>query len=223
MTVDLVIGNGRVVTPGGVIGGGVAIDGERIVAVGADATLPPARRTIDAREQYVIPGLIDAPCSHGQRGGRLDRGGPGPEHAGGDGRRPARRRDHLRALRRPAERAPGAEHRDDHARGQPLVARGLLLPRHRVDRRPSRRAARGVESRRHVVQAFLQRLQAAPHRGALLARRPVGRRHAAAVAALLRRARGARHLHRPLRGHRRRRRARGRADGGRPHGPRCLE
>ena len=50
MTVDLVIGNGRVVTPGGVIGGGVAIDGERIVQVGADATLPPARRTIDARE-----------------------------------------------------------------------------------------------------------------------------------------------------------------------------
>jgi dihydropyrimidinase len=60
VTVDLVIGNGRVVTPGGVIGGGVAIKGERIVAVGADATLPPARRTIDAREQYVIPGLIDA-------------------------------------------------------------------------------------------------------------------------------------------------------------------
>ena len=60
MTVDLVIRNGRVVTPGGVIGGGVAIEGERIVAVGADATLPPARRTIDAREQYVIPGLIDA-------------------------------------------------------------------------------------------------------------------------------------------------------------------
>ena len=60
MTVDLVIRNGRVVTPAGVIGGGVAIDGERIVAVGADATLPPARRTIDAREQYVLPGLIDA-------------------------------------------------------------------------------------------------------------------------------------------------------------------
>ena len=60
MTVDLVIRNGRVVTPAGVIGGGVAIDGDRIVAVGADATLPPARRTIDAREQYVLPGLIDA-------------------------------------------------------------------------------------------------------------------------------------------------------------------
>jgi dihydropyrimidinase/dihydroorotase len=60
VTVDLVIRNGRVVTPAGVIGGGVAIDGERIVAVGADATLPPARRAIDAREQYVLPGLIDA-------------------------------------------------------------------------------------------------------------------------------------------------------------------
>jgi imidazolonepropionase-like amidohydrolase len=60
MTVDLVISNGRVVTPGGVIGGGVAIHGERIVAVGAEATLPPSRRTIDAHEQYVIPGLIDA-------------------------------------------------------------------------------------------------------------------------------------------------------------------
>src|SRR6185295_13070884 len=60
MPIDLVIGNGRVVTPAGVIGGGVAIDGERIVAVGADATLPPARRRIDARGQYVIPGLIDA-------------------------------------------------------------------------------------------------------------------------------------------------------------------
>jgi len=60
MTVDLVIRNGRVVTPAGVIGGGVAIGGERIVAVGADATLPPSRRTIDAREQYVLPGLVDA-------------------------------------------------------------------------------------------------------------------------------------------------------------------
>jgi len=60
VTVDLVIGNGRIVTPGGMLEGGVAIDGERIVAVGAAATLPPARRTIDARGQYVIPGLIDA-------------------------------------------------------------------------------------------------------------------------------------------------------------------
>lgn len=58
--VELVIRNGRVVTPAGLVHGGVAVDGERIVAVGADATLPAAHRTIDAREHYVIPGLIDA-------------------------------------------------------------------------------------------------------------------------------------------------------------------
>src|SRR4029079_3050484 len=60
MPIDLVVANGRVVTPVGVIAGGVAIDGERIVAVGADSSLPAARRRIDARGQYVIPGLIDA-------------------------------------------------------------------------------------------------------------------------------------------------------------------
>jgi dihydropyrimidinase/dihydroorotase len=60
MTADLVIRNGRVVAPGGVVSGGLAVAGETIVAVGADATLPAARRTIDAREQYVLPGLIDA-------------------------------------------------------------------------------------------------------------------------------------------------------------------
>ena len=58
--VDLVIRNGQVVTAGGVLRGGVAVEGETIVAVGADAGLPAARRTIDAREQYVMPGLIDA-------------------------------------------------------------------------------------------------------------------------------------------------------------------
>ena len=60
MQVDLVIRNGRVVTPAGLVHGGVAVAGERIVAVGADAMLPVAYRTIDAREQYVLPGLIDA-------------------------------------------------------------------------------------------------------------------------------------------------------------------
>lgn len=58
--VDLVIRNGLVVTPAGTLHGGVAVDGETIVAVGAETTLPPGRRLIDARGQYVIPGLIDA-------------------------------------------------------------------------------------------------------------------------------------------------------------------
>ena len=60
MTAELVIQNGRVVTPGGVIAGGVAIAGETIVAVGADRELPAGRRRVDARDQYVLPGLIDA-------------------------------------------------------------------------------------------------------------------------------------------------------------------
>src|SRR4051794_38277336 len=60
MTVDTVVGNGLVITPGGIIHGGVAIEGERIVAVGLEAGLPPARRTIDARRGTIIPGFIDA-------------------------------------------------------------------------------------------------------------------------------------------------------------------
>jgi len=38
--IDLVIRNGRVVTPTGVIRDGVAVAGETIVAIGADQTLP---------------------------------------------------------------------------------------------------------------------------------------------------------------------------------------
>jgi dihydropyrimidinase/dihydroorotase len=60
MPADLVIRNGRVVTPGGVVPGGLAISGETIVAIDADAKLPAARRIIDARGQYALPGLIDA-------------------------------------------------------------------------------------------------------------------------------------------------------------------
>ena len=58
--VELVIRNGTVVTSRGRFHGGVAIEGERIVAVGADESLPRGHRVIDAGERYVIPGLIDA-------------------------------------------------------------------------------------------------------------------------------------------------------------------
>ena len=63
MKADIVIRNGRVITPGGEIHGGVAIEGERITHVGGDATLPDATRVIDAREAYIIPGLIE-PHAH---------------------------------------------------------------------------------------------------------------------------------------------------------------
>ncbi len=58
--VDLVIRNGTVVTTGGRFHGGLAVEGERIVAVGTDGSLPPAHRVIDAGDRYVLPGLIDA-------------------------------------------------------------------------------------------------------------------------------------------------------------------
>jgi dihydropyrimidinase/dihydroorotase len=60
MKADLVLRGGLVVTPAGVVAGGVAVAGERIVTVSADGTLPEGRRVIDARGGYIIPGLIDA-------------------------------------------------------------------------------------------------------------------------------------------------------------------
>jgi dihydropyrimidinase len=57
--VKITIKNGRIVTPSGVIYGGVGIDGEKIVYVGSDHFLPKAERVIDAEENFVIPGLID--------------------------------------------------------------------------------------------------------------------------------------------------------------------
>jgi len=58
--VDCVITGGLVVSADGVYQADVAIDGETIAAVGHPATLPPARRTIDARGLHVLPGAIDS-------------------------------------------------------------------------------------------------------------------------------------------------------------------
>ncbi|MBI4321724.1 MAG: amidohydrolase family protein [Chloroflexi bacterium] len=59
MTVDLVVRNGKVVTPTGTVPGGVAVAGGKIVAVASDATLPSANRTIDAGGKHILPGLVD--------------------------------------------------------------------------------------------------------------------------------------------------------------------
>ncbi len=56
---DIVIKNSLVVTPTGLIRGGVAIQGEKIVAVGADGTLGDAHRLIDAEGKIVFPGIFD--------------------------------------------------------------------------------------------------------------------------------------------------------------------
>ena len=59
MKADLVIRNARVVTHTGETFGGVAIQGERIVAVGTDDALPAGTREIDAEGRVLMPGVID--------------------------------------------------------------------------------------------------------------------------------------------------------------------
>ncbi|MGH7793790.1 MAG: dihydroorotase [Candidatus Binatia bacterium] len=62
---DIVFKNGLVVTPSGVIEGGVAVVGEKIVTVGGDAFLPDAERQIDLAGKYLMPGVIDPECHLG--------------------------------------------------------------------------------------------------------------------------------------------------------------
>jgi dihydropyrimidinase len=59
MTHDLVLKNALVVAPGGVFRGGVAIDGEEIVALGASSTLGAGRREWDLDGKILFPGLFD--------------------------------------------------------------------------------------------------------------------------------------------------------------------
>ena len=58
--VDILIKNGKVVSPEATIEACVAIRGETIVAVGAEDVMPPAKKVIDAGAKYVIPGAIDS-------------------------------------------------------------------------------------------------------------------------------------------------------------------
>jgi dihydroorotase len=59
ITADLVIRNGKVVAPDSVIDASIAIKDGVVISVGADATMPPARETLDAKGMHVLPGAID--------------------------------------------------------------------------------------------------------------------------------------------------------------------
>ena len=63
MPVDTVIKNCKIVTTEGVSQSGIAVNGEKVVAIASDENLPEAAKTIDARGNFVIPGLID-PHTH---------------------------------------------------------------------------------------------------------------------------------------------------------------
>jgi dihydroorotase len=58
--VDLVIRGGWIVSPEQIIQASVAIDGERIVAIGHDDVMPSAREEMRADGMYLLPGAIDS-------------------------------------------------------------------------------------------------------------------------------------------------------------------
>ncbi len=58
--VDLVIRGAQVVSPDRIFEAAVAIAGERIVAVGHDDTMPPAREEMRADGLHLLPGAIDS-------------------------------------------------------------------------------------------------------------------------------------------------------------------
>src|SRR3989442_3201468 len=60
MKADLVVKNGTVVTPQESFMGGVAIAGEKFVAIGTNDSLPEGKEVIDAKGKHILPGLIDA-------------------------------------------------------------------------------------------------------------------------------------------------------------------
>ena len=68
---DLVLRNGRVVTPTGMVGGGIAIEDGVIVAIGADRELPSGTHEIDLQGRVALPGVID-PHVHLGVGGSAD-------------------------------------------------------------------------------------------------------------------------------------------------------
>src|SRR4030042_3530631 len=53
------IKNGSVVTPNGIIYGGIGVKDSKIVYVGSDHSLPQCKRIINAQGKFVIPGLLD--------------------------------------------------------------------------------------------------------------------------------------------------------------------
>ena len=60
---DLTLHNGLVVTPAGIVRGGLAAAGGRIIAVGADEALPRSPTDIDVGGKLIFPGAID-PHTH---------------------------------------------------------------------------------------------------------------------------------------------------------------
>lgn len=59
MAVDLIVKNGRLVSPFGISSGAIAVDKGKVVALGEEPLLPPGERVIDAQGRYILPGVVD--------------------------------------------------------------------------------------------------------------------------------------------------------------------
>jgi len=59
ITADLVISNGKIVTPDSVFEGSIAIKDGKVLAVGEAGAMPPATETFDAGGMHILPGAID--------------------------------------------------------------------------------------------------------------------------------------------------------------------
>src|SRR5689334_13984009 len=56
---ELTLRNGFVVTPAGVVRGGLASEGGQIAAIGADASLPRGDLDVDVEGKIIFPGALD--------------------------------------------------------------------------------------------------------------------------------------------------------------------
>jgi allantoinase len=59
-TVDMVLKNGRIITPAGRIDASIVIDKGKIALIASESHLPPADSSINLDGQYVLPGIFDA-------------------------------------------------------------------------------------------------------------------------------------------------------------------
>ncbi|MDD4364001.1 MAG: allantoinase AllB [Atribacterota bacterium] len=57
--VDLVVKNAKIVSPAGIVEAGLAVKGEKFVAIAKDEELPQAEKIIDAKGNYVMPGIVE--------------------------------------------------------------------------------------------------------------------------------------------------------------------
>lgn len=60
MSIDLIIENGTLALPEGVVKGDIAIDNGKIVAIGTSSVFPKAEEKLDASRKLVLPGAIDS-------------------------------------------------------------------------------------------------------------------------------------------------------------------